>query len=175
MTNGYLDQSICGEGFGPAESLLLVEGSAADERLRHAVREVLRGQGGQSGAPNSVAYLFDLIGVLRYTATPALPRQALAAGAEAVHGTGPGELEVITAPDDLQPVRAALAAAGHVARSAGVTRRTTQGASLDPAQAARLAALVDALRGVDGVVQVYTNVSAPDAPGTSRPAPEDPA
>ncbi len=162
MTHGDQDETVCGEGFGPAGSVLLVVGRAGCEASGPLLREVLRRHGGHSGAANSVAYLFHPVGVLRYAASGPLCARALEAGAEAVRTLASGELEVLTDPDELATVQAALLRKGHVARLAVRTRRAARTVRLDAEQVDGLCGLVQALRAVEGVEQVYTNAEIPE-------------
>jgi transcriptional/translational regulatory protein YebC/TACO1 len=162
MTHGDEDETVCCEGFGPAGSVLLVVCRARHVPSALVLREVLRQYGGDSGATNSVAYLFHPVGVLRYAASGPLPARALEAGAEAVRTLSSGEWEVLTDPGELATVQAALLRKGHVARAAVCTRRAARTVVLDAGQVEALRGLVQALRAVEGVEQVYTNAEIPE-------------
>ena len=162
MTNGDEDEAVCGEGFGPAGSVLLLVCRAGREPSVALLREILRRHGGNSGAANSVAYLFHPVGVLRYAASGPLAARALEAGAEGLRTLPSGEVEVLTDPDELGTVQAALLRKGHVARSAVRTRRAARTVPLDAGQVEGLCGLVQALRAVAGVEQVYTNAEIPE-------------
>ena len=162
MTHGNDDETVCCEAFGPAGSVLLVVCRAEHPPSGLVLRDVLRCHGGDSGAANSVAYLFHPVGVLRYAASGPLPARALEAGAEAVRTLSSGECEVLTDPDELEQVQAALLRKGHVARLAVRTRRAARTVVLDAGQVEALRGLVQALRAVEGVEQVYTNAQIPE-------------
>jgi transcriptional/translational regulatory protein YebC/TACO1 len=161
MTKGGVDDVVCGEGYGPDGTALLVLGRDADDGLRQAVRQVILRHDGRAGADNSVAYLFHAVGVLRYPGVGPLVSRALEAGAEDLRRLDDGDIEVLTDPEDLDRVREALARRGHQPRATLVTRRAASRMTLDAAQGARLAALVTELRALEGVGQVYTNAEIP--------------
>jgi transcriptional/translational regulatory protein YebC/TACO1 len=158
-------QNVCAEGYGPGGTALLVLGSVPDAALRERIRGVLQDHGGWLGAENAVAYLFRRVGVLRYPDGGPLTARALAAGAEEVSPTAQGDLEVLTDPADLEPVRRALARHGHVPRATGVTWRAQQQLALHPAQMARLEALIEALSRTERVSGVCSNARRLDSPG----------
>jgi len=162
MTNGDEDEAVCCEGFGPAGSVLLVVCRKGREPSGPLLRAVLRRHGGDSGAANSVAYLFHPVGVLRYAASGPLAARAVEAGAEAVQTLPSGEVEVLTDPGELGTVQAALLRKGHVARCVLSTRRAARTVRLQAAQFEDLCGLIQALRAVDGVEQVYTNAEIPE-------------
>jgi transcriptional/translational regulatory protein YebC/TACO1 len=162
VTKGDVEDVVCAEGYGPDGAALLVLGRDAGVALRQAVRQVILRHGGRPGADNSVAYLFNTVGVLRYPGAGSLASRALEAGAEDLRRRDDGDIEVLTDPEDLARVREALARRGHEPRATGVTRRAASRMTLDAAQVARLAALVTELRALEGVGQVYTNAEIPE-------------
>ena len=133
----------------------------------HAVdvlRAVFAAHGGHLGAHDSVAYLFNEAGVLRF-GLPAdqegFARIALAAGAEDVVAGSVGVL-VVTDPPDLARVRLALQAAGFEADEALVTHRPAVRVGLTGAAARQMRALLAELGAVQDVQGIYTNAEFPD-------------
>jgi transcriptional/translational regulatory protein YebC/TACO1 len=161
MTSGYVDQVPAIEGYGPGGVAVLVVCSETGPAQRVAVRAVLLRHGGSGGGLNSVAYLFHPVGVLRYAASSRLSERAFEAGAEAVHATTSGAVEVVTDPCDLAGVQRQLGAQGHVAMSAGILYRTQQSVPLSASERARVAGLIADLQALDGVDAVYTNAAGP--------------
>ena len=151
------------EGYGPGGAAVLIDcggaGHAAD-----VLRVVFAAHGGHLGARDSVAYLFNEAGVLRF-ASPADPeglaRIAVAAGAEDVVVEGAAVL-VVTDPPDLAQVHLALRAAGFEAGEALVTHRPAIRVSLTGAAARQMRALLAELGTVQDVRGVYTNAEFPD-------------
>ena len=97
------------EGYGPGGVALIVE-SLTDNRNRTAadVRSAFNKFGGSLGETNSVAFMFDRIGLVVYEDESLDPDEvfeaALEAGAEDVQSND-GVHEIATAPDDLNTVR----------------------------------------------------------------------
>jgi transcriptional/translational regulatory protein YebC/TACO1 len=164
MTEAYDDQSICGEGYGPGGVAVIVTARQPSDALASAVRCGFAAAGGASGARGSVAYLFHLVGVLAFApGTPVARTRSLAfeAGAEDVCSAATGGLEVITDPAELQQVRTRLARHGCHASSAGLTQRAALAQRLDAQQRDELQRLLEALRAIDGVTNVYSNAEIP--------------
>ncbi|MGC8518504.1 MAG: YebC/PmpR family DNA-binding transcriptional regulator [Steroidobacteraceae bacterium] len=158
-------QQVCLEGYGPEGGAVLLECRTEDpERLRALLRDVFRAHGGFLGAEGAVRYLFDRVGWMRFAATdPArLTAAAYAAGAERVCGIDPEELEVRTDPQEFEAIRRALALAGWVPSAAAVSERAAQMLALPAGATQRWRDLLQALKQVQGVHQVYSNVAISD-------------
>jgi YebC/PmpR family DNA-binding regulatory protein len=153
-------ETVVYEGYGPGGVALLIE-ALTDNRNRTGadVRHVLARNGGSLGEPGSVAYLFDKRGVIVIDATRYDEDDLMAAidaGAEDI-SRDEDVLEIITAPADLAPVRAALAQAGVEIESADVTQRPKARVPVQEADATRLIKLIDALEESDDVGAVHAN------------------
>jgi YebC/PmpR family DNA-binding regulatory protein len=153
-------ESVVYEGYGPGGVAVLVE-ALTDNRNRTSadMRHTFTKHGGNLGEPGSVAYLFENRGVVvvdagRYSEEDLMP--AIDAGAEDV-SVDDDVFEVLTAPADLVPVRAALEAAGVEIQSADVTKQPSTRVPLEDDQAATLLRLVDALEEHDDVDAVHAN------------------
>ncbi len=156
-------ESIRCEAYGPGGAALIVD-CRTDNRDRTIarVRQVVVAHGGYIGARDSVRYLFNQVGRMvfaRGTAPARLASVALHAGAEDVI---PTSLEVLTDPIDFETVRAALQAAGFVPVSAGVTYRASITLPLEGAAAVSMAHLIEALKDLNDVENVYANAEIPD-------------
>ncbi len=100
------------EGYGPGSVAIIVE-ALTDNRNRTAseIRTAFTKPGGTLGETNSVSFMFDRVGVIRYPPTAAsadaMFEAALDAGADDVVTSDDGH-EIICAPDSLAAVREAL-------------------------------------------------------------------
>jgi transcriptional/translational regulatory protein YebC/TACO1 len=156
-------ESIRCEAYGPGGVALIVE-CRTDNRDRTIaqLRQVVREHGGYLGARGSVSYLFNEVGQLTFapgTDAVRVAAIALAAGAEDVI---PAPLEVLTDPIEFDTVRAALQAAGFVPASAEVTHRASITVPLTGEAAIVMLHLIEALKDLKDVENVYTNVEIPD-------------
>jgi transcriptional/translational regulatory protein YebC/TACO1 len=151
------------EAYGPGGGALIVE-CRTDNRDRTIaqVRQVVREHGGYMAARGAVSYLFNEVGRLTFLPGTDAVRVAavgLEAGAEDVI---PGPLEVLTDPIDFDTVRAALQAAGLVPASAEVTQRASITVPLTGEAARAMLHLIEALKDLKDVENLYTNVEIPD-------------
>jgi YebC/PmpR family DNA-binding regulatory protein len=153
-------ESVVYEGYGPGGVALLIE-ALTDNRNRTGadVRHLLTKQGGSLGQPGSVAYLFELRGVIVVDATvysedDLLP--AVEAGALDLV-LDDDVLEVITEPADLGAVRAALEQAGVAVESAEVAQRPKTRVPVGEEDARKLFRLIEALEESDDVSAVHAN------------------
>jgi YebC/PmpR family DNA-binding regulatory protein len=148
------------EGYGPGGAAVLVE-CLTDNRTRTVaeVRHAFSKNGGNLGSDGSVAYLFKHCGLFVFapgTSEDRVMEAALDAGAEDVVKNDDDSVELVCAPADFQPVKAALEKAGLKAELADVTMKPTLENALAPEEAARMRRLLDALEGLDDVQDVYT-------------------
>ncbi len=155
------------EGYGPAGVAVIIE-ALTDNRNRTAsdVRSAFSKHGGSLGETNSVSFLFNRLGVVRYpsrvgTADDVL-EAAIDAGAEDVATDADGH-EIITAPDSFFAIRDALEARFGEPESAKLDWRPTMVVTLDEERAAGLLKLIDALEENDDVQNVTANFDIPDA------------
>jgi len=159
-------QEVRYEGYGPGGAAVLVE-CLTDNRNRTAgdVRHAFTKYGGNLGADGSVAYLFNHCGVITYppsTSEEAVMEAALEVGAEDVVTDADGTVEVLTAPGDLEVVRAALEAARLAPENAEVTMRAAASAPVEGEDAEAMLKLLEALEELDDVQDVYTNAEIPE-------------
>ena len=158
-------QEVMYEGYGPGGVALLIEG-LTDNRNRTGaeVRSALTKAGGALGEPGSVAYLFDKTGVIvvdaeRYSEDDLLV--AVEAGAEDIE-VDEETIEVLTAPADLQTVRAALDEAGVELQSAELVWRPKTRVDVDEEALKKLLRLIETLEDSDDIGDVHANFDASD-------------
>jgi YebC/PmpR family DNA-binding regulatory protein len=151
------------EGYGPGGIAVMVD-CMTDNRNRTVadVRHAFAKHGGNLGTDGSVGYLFQKRGVLNFPAgvdEDALLAAALEAGAEDVVADAEGAFEVLTDPDEMVPIKDAMAAAGYSPESAEVTMHAAVTIALQLAEAERLMKMLDLLDDLDDVQKVYSNAS----------------
>ncbi len=161
-------ESIRCEAYGPGGAALVVDcRTDSRERTIARVRQVVREHGGYLGARGAVSYLFNHVGQLVFPAgtdVVRLTETAVQAGAEDVIAARAPQpsLEVLTDPIDFETVRVALQAAGFVPISAQVTYRASITVPLQGEAAVAMLHLIKALKDLNDVENVYTNVEIPD-------------
>ncbi len=155
------------EGYGPGGVAVIVE-ALTDNRNRTAaeVRSAFAKHGGALGETNSVGFLFDRLGMVRYPAAAgdadAIFEMGVEAGADDVQSDEQGH-EILCAPDSLNQVREALEARlGPPAAAAFVWRPRTV-TPVDDDTAETLFKLLDILEDNDDVQNVHANFEASEA------------
>jgi YebC/PmpR family DNA-binding regulatory protein len=155
------------EGYGPAGVAVIVE-ALTDNRNRTAsdLRSAFSKHGGALGETNSVSFMFNRLGAIRYPAAVAsadgMLEAAIEAGAEDVESDGDGQ-EITCRIEDFFAVRDALETRFGPPESAKLDWRPTTSVTLDEDRAAGLLKLLDALDENDDVQNVYANFDIPDA------------
>lgn len=154
-------EEITYEGYGPGGTALIVE-AATDNRNRTVaeVRNVFARSGGNLGETGSVAWNFDLRGVIAVSPDGAdadeVALQAIDAGAEDVQ-VGEGSIDVYTQPSDLEQVKKALEEHGVKVDSAETARVPKTTVQLDEKMAVSTLRLVEKLESLEDVQKVYFN------------------
>ncbi len=152
------------EGYGPGGTAVLVD-AAANEPLATVVRQIFRAWGGHTGAQGSVSYLFNHVGALRFTPSQAgsrLLNRAVQAGAEDVVTRSDGSMEVLTDPLDFARIESELRAGGYTATDARITWRAAVLIPVQGEDAYRLQQMLQALRALTDIQNVYTNAEISD-------------
>jgi YebC/PmpR family DNA-binding regulatory protein len=155
------------EGYGPTGVAIIVE-ALTDNRNRTAsdVRAAFAKHGGALGETNSVAFLFQRLGVVRYpwraASEEAMLEAAIEAGAEDVE-SGPEGHVVTTTVEQFFAVRDALEQRFGPADEAKLDWRPTTEVTLDEDRAAPVLKLIDVLDDSDDVQNVYANFDIPEA------------
>lgn len=154
------------EGYGPAGVAVIVE-ALTDNRNRTAgeVRAAFTKFGGNLGETNSVSFMFDRVGVLRYPPKgihfDALFETALEAGAHDIQTTDKG-YEIECGLEDFAKVREDLTAKFGDPESAELIWKPQTTASVDEEKAATLMKLLDILEDNDDVQSVFANFEISD-------------
>jgi YebC/PmpR family DNA-binding regulatory protein len=154
------------EGYGPAGVAVIVE-ALTDNRNRTAsdVRTAFNKNGGALGETNSVSFMFNRLGVIRYPASAAtadaMLEAAIEAGAENAESSDDGH-EVTCQIEDFFTVRDALEARFGAPESAKLEWRPTIVVTLDDERAAGMLKLLDALDENEDVQNVYANFDIPE-------------
>lgn len=163
-TADYLE--IRYEGYGPGGIALIVE-TLTDNRNRTApeIRTAFNKYGGALGESNSVSYLFDHAGLVRYPENSAeadtLFEVALEAGAQDIQNAG-GFFEIISSLEDFAVVRDALVGRFGDPASAQLAWIPKTILSINEATAETLLKLVDVLEDNDDVQHVWGNYEIPE-------------
>ncbi len=159
-------EEITYEGLGPANVAVIVQ-VMTDNKNRTAgeIRSIFTKVG---GTLTPVAWQFEHRGLLSVPLKGSDPDEvtlaAIDAGASDVSSPEGGVILVVTEPGDLEPVRAALAAAGYPAESAELSMEPTTKVELGDERAARqVLGFVERLEELEDVQNVYANFDLPDA------------
>jgi len=155
------------EGYGPGGVAVMVD-CMTDNRNRTAseVRHAFTKHGGNLGTDGSVGYLFTKRGVLSFPPgvdEDRIMEAALEAGADDVVTYEDGSVDVLTAPEAFEAVRAAMAAAGLAAAGAEVTFHPSTSAPVEGDAAEKLLKMLDVLEDLDDVQNVYSNADIDEA------------
>ena len=149
------------EGYGPGGVAIIVD-VLTDNKNRAAseIRHSFSKQGGNLGAPGSVAHMFSKKGLIVVEKSAAnedkLTEIVLDAGAEDL--SDEGEVwEITTAPNDFNAVLDAVKAAKIETVQAEVTMIASTYTKLEGAQAAQMMRLLDAIDDLDDTQNVYSN------------------
>ena len=164
-TDNY--QEVRYEGYGPAGVAVIVE-ALTDNRNRTAaeVRSAFAKNGGALGETNSVAFMFNRLGAIRYPAAAAsedaMLEAAIDAGAENAASDAEGH-DITCAVEDFFAVRDALETKFGAPESARLEWRPATSIALDEEKASGLLKLLDVLEDSDDVQNVYANFDISDA------------
>ena len=154
------------EGYGPGGVAILVQ-VLTDNKNRTVsdVRHIFTKNGGNMGEAGSVAWLFDKKGFVVFdkgkVAEEALMEWALEAGVEDMREQE-NEWEVITSPENFEPVRTALEAKQWKPQVAEITMLPKNTITLDAKQAEQMLRMMEALEDHEDVQNVYANFDIPD-------------
>ena len=154
------------EGYGPGGVAVIVE-ALTDNRNRTAstVRATFSKNGGSLGETGSVAFMFDRVGEIQYSAGSGDPETvleaAIEAGADDVQSDEEGHT-IICAFEDLGEVSKALESALGEAASVNPVWRPQTSTPVDEEKAGTLMKLIDALEDDDDIQNVYANFEIDD-------------
>jgi len=158
---GVQYEEIRYEGYGPGGAALIVD-CMTDNRTRTVaeVRHAFAKHGGNLGTEGCVAFQFTHCGQILLAPGASEERVlevALEAGAEDVITQADGSFEIITAPADLDKVKAALRQAGLEPEVAEVVWKAQNEVELTGDDAVKMRKLLEALENLDDVQAVYTS------------------
>ena len=156
------------EGYGPGGTAILLE-VLTDNRNRTVseIRHIMTKHGGNLGEAGCVGWMFEKKGYILVEKTSidedSLMSAALEAGAEDMKND-PGEdsYEIITAPEDINKVKASLETSSIPISLAETTMLPKNYVTLDDKSADQMIRLVEALEEHDDVQNVYTNFDIPE-------------
>jgi YebC/PmpR family DNA-binding regulatory protein len=154
-------EEVVYEGYGPGGAAIMMQ--VTTDNLNRTVAEIrhLFGRfGGNLGAPNSVAWMFDKKGQIyldaaRYDEDAAL-EAALDAGAEDLTREA-DQFVITTEPATLHAVQAALHATGIELSEAEISLTPKSTVTVQGADAEKLLKLMEALEEHDDVAKVFSN------------------
>lgn len=150
------------EGYGPAGTAFIVEAASDNpNRSYQNIRNIFNKNGGSIGTQGSVAWQFQNKGQILVERSDNLPEIELAAidaGAADVRESLEG-LEVYTAPEQLETVKNALAAAGAKIAQAELIMESSQGTDLNEEQKPAVEQLFNALGEDEDVGGVHTSAN----------------
>lgn len=158
---GVQYQEVTYEGYGPGGAAIFIEATTDNPNRTVAdIRHLFSRHGGNLGAANSVAWMFDRQAVITVDATKAdedaTLEAALAAGADDV--TREGDSFVISAPSTaLHAVREQLAGRKLPVTSAEIAMIPKSTVKVERKDAQALLRLVEGLEEMDDVAKVHSN------------------
>jgi YebC/PmpR family DNA-binding regulatory protein len=160
-------ETVVYEGYGPSGVAVIVE-TLTDNRNRTAgeVRHLFAKNDGNLGTSGAVLWLFERRGVILVPADGAdedeLMLAAAEGGADDVTLDG-SSYQVLSAPENLHDVRAAIEAAGFTVENAELTMlpKTTVEVA-DESDAKKVLRLIDQLEDNDDVQDVFANFDIPE-------------
>jgi YebC/PmpR family DNA-binding regulatory protein len=149
------------EGYGPGGAAIMVIVTSDNlNRTVAGVRHLFSKHGGNLGAPNSVAWMFEKKGQIYVDATrypeDVAMEAAADAGAEDIAREGEQHL-ISTEPSRLHAVRDALAERGVVADETEIAMVPRNTVRVEGKEAEQLIRLAEALEDHDDVSQVFSN------------------
>jgi YebC/PmpR family DNA-binding regulatory protein len=150
------------EGYAPGGVAVIVD-CLTDNRVRTVadVRHAFGKFGGNLGTDGSVAFMFRKLGVLSFAPgadEEKVTEAAIEAGADdVVVYPDDGSIDVLSAPDAFEAVKAAMEGAGLKADIAEVTMRADNDIAVAGETAQQVAKLLAWLEDMDDVQSVYSN------------------
>ncbi len=158
---GETYQEITYEGYGPGGAAIIIEATTDNpNRTVAEIRHAFSRKGGNLGASNSVAWMFDRKGLIyldsgRYPEDRTL-EDALEAGAEDFSRDGE-QFEVTTSVAEFHAVQDALKARKYSFESAELAMVPKNTVKVEGADASRLLKLMETLEELDDVSKVSSN------------------
>lgn len=153
------------EGYGPGGAAVLIE-SLTDNKKRTVadIRHIFSKNGGSLGENGCVSWMFSKKGYLNFdkkvVTEDTLMEIALEAGAEDVREDD-GNFEILTAPEDFEPVKKAIDEASIPYVEAEITMYPSTTTNLAGSEAEQMVRLMESLEDCDDVQKVHTNADIP--------------
>ncbi len=150
------------EGYAPGGVAVIVD-CLTDNRVRTVadVRHAFSKCGGNMGTEGSVAFMFKRLGVLTFAPgadEDQVTEAAIEAGADdVVVYPDDGSIDVLTAPEVFEAVKAAMEAAGLTPDHAEVAMRADTDTAVEGDVAKQVVKMLDMLEDLDDVQNVYHN------------------
>lgn len=167
LPGAFYEEAIY-EGYGPGGVAVLIEVLTDNKnRTVSELRHVMSKNGGSLGEAGCVAWMFDKQGYIlidkKVAEEDALMAIALDAGAvDMKNDPMEDNYEIITAPEDMDDIKAAIDNAGIPVAFAEVTMLPKNYVTLDEKAAEQMTRLVDALEEHDDVKNAYANFNIPE-------------
>jgi len=149
------------EGYGPGGAAIMIE-TLTDNKNRTVaeIRHLFSKYNGNLGENGCVAWMFEKKGLIAATAAELSEDDvlliALDAGAEDVKVVD-AQYEIITTPDEFEPVKKAIVENGLIIDSAEITMNPKNSTKVDDKNAETLLKLMDALEDQEDVQNIYSN------------------
>ncbi len=158
---GVQYQEVIYEGYGPGGAAILIEATTDNpNRTVAEIRHQFSRHGGNLGAANSVAWMFDRKGQIALEAATAdedaALEAALDAGADDLVRDGDVIL-ITTPPARLHAVQDALKTKGQPVQTAEIALLPKSSVKVDGGDAKKLLALMETLEDMDDVSKVFSN------------------
>jgi YebC/PmpR family DNA-binding regulatory protein len=157
---GVVYEEVTYEGYGPGGAAILIQAITDNaNRTVAEIRNVFARRGGNLGAANSVAWMFDRKGQIEVAGEAdedATMEAALEAGADDMVREGDVFL-ITTPPNQLHAVEGALKARKLPVRSAEIALLPKNTVKVEGGDAKRLLQLVEGLEEMDDVSKVFSN------------------
>jgi YebC/PmpR family DNA-binding regulatory protein len=157
---GVVYEEVTYEGYGPGGAAILIQAITDNaNRTVAEIRNVFARRGGNLGAANSVAWMFDRKGQIEVAGEAdedATMEAALEAGADDMVREGDVFL-ITTPPNQLHAVEGALKARKLPVRSAEIALLPKNTVKVEGGAAKRLLQLVEGLEEMDDVSKVFSN------------------
>ncbi len=156
------------EGYGPRGVAILIEILTDNKnRTSSEIRHIMSKNGGNSGEAGCVSWMFEKKGYIIIEKTKidedTLMSVALDAGTEDMRNDPKEDnYEIITIPENMNNVKAAIEASRIPVSLAEITMLPKSYVTLDKKQAEQMIRLIEALEDHDDVQNVYTNFDVSD-------------
>ncbi len=155
-------EEVMYEGYGPGGTAILIEGSTDNaNRTVAEIRHAFSRNGGNLGATNSVAWMFDRKGQIAIAAARIPEDKAMedALDAGASDFVADGDYYIVsTEPNDFHAVIDALKARGYAPETAEIEMVPKNLVRPEQADAQKLLKLIEVLEDLDDVSKVFTNL-----------------